>query len=131
MHNIQYYEDRLLELERTLSAQVGRAVANGRGEFIDVAHDVGEMGMAGEAASEAFMHADRDAIVLTQVRDALARVKEGTFGACVVDGAPIEAKRLEAVPWARYCLKHEQALEAPAASSRFDAGNDAVKRDLE
>jgi RNA polymerase-binding transcription factor DksA len=29
----------------------------------------------------------------------------------VVDGAPIEEKRLEAVPWTPYCLKHQQLLE--------------------
>ncbi len=29
----------------------------------------------------------------------------------VVDGGPIEEKRLEAIPWAAYCLKHEKLLE--------------------
>jgi RNA polymerase-binding transcription factor DksA len=30
----------------------------------------------------------------------------------VVDGGPIEEKRLEAVPWTPYCLKHQKLLEA-------------------
>jgi DnaK suppressor protein len=45
------------------------------------------------------------------VRDALKRIEEGTFGKCVVDGGAIEEKRLNAVPWTPYCLKHEQLLE--------------------
>ena len=40
----------------------------------------------------------------------------GTFGTCVVDGGPIEEKRLDAVPWTRYCLKHEALLEASSGS---------------
>jgi DnaK suppressor protein len=110
--NVQHYKDRLLELEKTLSARIGRTVADAGREFIDSAHDVGEAGVADEAASEEFADADRDSIVLTQVRDALARVENGTFGACLVDGGPIEEKRLDAVPWTPYCLKHEGLIEA-------------------
>jgi DnaK suppressor protein len=114
--NVQHYKDRLLDLEKTLSARIGRAVADGRREFIDSAHDVGEASVADEVASAEFADADRDSIVLKQVRDALARVDNGTFGTCLVDGGPIEEKRLDAVPWTPHCLKHEQLLEAPSAS---------------
>jgi DnaK suppressor protein len=48
---------------------------------------------------------------LNQVRDALKRIDEGTFGTCVVDGKPIEDARLQAVPWTPYCLKHQQLRE--------------------
>src|SRR6267142_7023853 len=50
--------------------------------------------------------------VLQQVRDALQRIEDGIFGCCVVDGEPIEPKRLEAVPWTPYCVKHRKLLEA-------------------
>jgi DnaK suppressor protein len=54
--------------------------------------------------------------VLKQVREALGRVADGTFGTCIVDGGPIEERRLEAEPWTPYCLKHEQRLEGMASS---------------
>jgi DnaK suppressor protein len=114
--NVQHYKQRLVDLEKTLSAQAGRAAADGRREFIDSAHDVGEAGAADEAASEEFTEAERASTVLKQVRDALARVGDGTFGKCIVDGEPIEEKRLDAVPWSPYCLKHEQLLEASSPS---------------
>ncbi len=113
--NVRHYQDRLLELEKTLSARTGRAVTAGRQEFIDSAHDIGDASVADEAASEKFTEADRDSTVLQQVRDALARVEAGTFGACIVDGEPIEQKRLDAVPWTPYCLKHEEQLEASSS----------------
>jgi RNA polymerase-binding transcription factor len=115
--NIEHYKQRLLELEKTLSARIGQQADQGRGEFIDSAHDVGDASVADEAASEEFTEAEHDADVLHQVRDALGRVADGTFGTCIVDGGPIEERRLEALPWTRYCLKHAQRLEG-AASSR-------------
>ena len=115
--NIQHYKQRLLGLEKTLSARIGQETDHGRGEFIDSAHDVGDASVADEVASEEFTEAEHDADVLQQVRDALARVDDGTFGRCIVDGGPIEEQRLEAVPWTPYCLKHAERREV-AASTR-------------
>jgi RNA polymerase-binding transcription factor len=41
---------------------------------------------------------------LGQVEDALERVAAGTFGACLRCGRPIAPERLEALPWAAYCI---------------------------
>jgi DnaK suppressor protein len=114
--NIQHYRDLLLDFEKNLSARTDREIADGRREFIDSAHDVGDASVADAAASEKFIEADRDSMMLKQVREALARVKAGTFGTCIVDGGPIEQKRLDAAPWTPYCLQHEQLLEASSPS---------------
>ena len=106
------YKQRLLEMEQTLSGRIGREADQGRGEFIDSAHDAGDASVADEVSSEQFTEAEHDANVLQQVRDALRRIADGTFGACIVDGGPIEEQRLEGVPWTPYCLKHETRLEA-------------------
>jgi DnaK suppressor protein len=115
--NIPHYKQRLLDLEKDLSARIGQETDQGRENSIDSAHDVGDASVADEVASEEFAEAEHNADVLQQVRDALGRVDDGTFGTCIVDGGPIEEARLEAVPWTPYCLKHAQRLEA-AASSR-------------
>jgi len=115
MHmNIQHYKQRLIDLEKALSARISQEAGQGRGEFIDSAHDVGDASVADAAASEEFAEVEHNSDVLQQVRDALGRVADGTFGKCVVDGGPIEEPRLEAVPWARYCLKHAQRREVAA-----------------
>src|SRR4030095_13746462 len=102
--NIQHYKQRLLDLEQTLSAQIGQEADQGRGEFIESAHDVGDASVADEVASEEFTEAEHNSAVLKQVREALDRVADGTFGRCVVDGGPIEERRLEGVPRAPTCL---------------------------
>src|SRR3954463_16228582 len=109
--DIERYKQRLLDLERSLSARVDRETDAGREQFIDSAHDIGDASVADEAASEEFTGAEHNATVLQRVREALDRVSDGTFGRCLVDGGPIEERRLEAVPWTPYCVKHEQQVE--------------------
>jgi DnaK suppressor protein len=41
---------------------------------------------------------------LDEVEAALARLETGCFGTCEDCGGPISLARLQAVPWARYCL---------------------------
>src|SRR5437773_6321747 len=109
--NLEQYKNRLIDLEKKLSARTDREVADGRKEFLDSAHDLGDASVADEAASGKFSEAEADSTVLSQVRDALTRIEDGTFGKCIVDDGPIEKKRLDAVPWTPYCLKHERQRE--------------------
>ena len=110
--NAQRYKKRLLEREEQLSARRERELQQGREEVLDTAHDLGDASVADVAAESHFTEAELDSIILQQVRDALARIESGTFGKCIVDGGPIEEKRLDAVPWTPYCLKHQALLEA-------------------
>jgi len=48
---------------------------------------------------------------LHEVLDALQRIECGTYGICEITGEPIEAKRLNAIPWARYSCAGQQDLE--------------------
>ncbi len=45
-------------------------------------------------------------VQLRDVTTALQRVADGSYGVCTACGAPIEKKRLEALPSARTCLAH-------------------------
>ncbi len=110
--NIQHYKQRLLELEKTLTSRTKRDLAGGREQIIDSAHDIGDASVADVAADDEFTQAELDSAVLTQVREALSRIANGTYGKCAIDGGPIEDKRLEAVPWSAYCLKHQKLIEA-------------------
>ena len=114
--NIQNCKERLLGLDHELSARTGREMGRAREQLVDFVGDAGDASVADETASENFTKAELDSTVLSQVRDALRRIGEGTFGACVVDGRPIEAKRLEAVPWTPYCLQHQNLRERASRS---------------
>ncbi len=49
--------------------------------------------------------------LLTEVKDALKRIENGSYGQCVDCGQSIPEKRLEALPWAARCIKDEERLE--------------------
>jgi DnaK suppressor protein len=41
---------------------------------------------------------------LRLIQEALDRIEAGDYGVCVACEEPIPAKRLQALPWARYCV---------------------------
>ena len=52
--------------------------------------------------------------LLQQIEDALERMAEGTYGKCEECNDPIPKARLDAIPYATYCLPCRQALEDEA-----------------
>jgi DnaK suppressor protein len=48
---------------------------------------------------------------LHEIDDALNRIRAGTYGICEVDGDPIAATRLRAIPWTRFCHAAAEAAE--------------------
>ena len=110
--NVEVYKRVLLDLRTTFSARLSGDAANGRAQRLDVAGDAADAAVVDESGSEDFSEAERDWAILTQIDAALRRIDDGTYGRCAVDGAPIEQNRLDAVPWAAYCVRHQTLLEA-------------------
>ena len=48
---------------------------------------------------------ESEARTMRDVRAALDRIREGTYGTCLECDEPIALKRLTAVPWASFCLR--------------------------
>jgi len=53
----------------------------------------------------------RDRGLLNSVDAALKRISEGTFGLCLNCEQEINAKRLEAIPWVRYCITCQELID--------------------
>ena len=64
----------------------------------------------------AIRNVDRESNLLRDVKNALRRIHEGTFGACMDCESPISPKRLGAVPWAAYCIQCQEAAEQARAN---------------
>ena len=54
---------------------------------------------------------ERESQMVADIDQALLRMKEGSYGRCVKCNKPIDEKRLEAVPTARYDAACQEALE--------------------
>lgn len=61
---------------------------------------------------------DSERKLLQEIDDTLQRIQEGTFGICEGTGEPISKARLEAKPWARYCVEYAQKLEKGLVAER-------------
>jgi DnaK suppressor protein len=69
-----------------------------------------EVQLAGEREL-AIRNLDREANLLRNVRAALFRINEGSYGVCMHCEEEIKPKRLEAVPWAAYCINCQEAAD--------------------
>jgi DnaK suppressor protein len=87
--NVQEYKQRLLDLQARLSTRVRREWEQAREQVIDIPRDAADDSVTDEAQTEDLTEAELDATVLQQVREALQRIENGTFGRCVIDGEPI------------------------------------------
>jgi DnaK suppressor protein len=54
---------------------------------------------------------ENEARWIHDIRSALDKIQNGTYGECEVCEEPIGRRRLDAVPWARLCLACQSAAE--------------------
>jgi len=71
----------------------------------------------------AIRNLDRESQLLRQVRFALRRIGEGTYGVCLHCEEEISPKRLAAVPWTQYCIHCQEMADQ---SHVHDDGVDGV-----
>ena len=63
---------------------------------------------------------DSERRLLDAVSSALGRIKRGTFGICLGTGKQIQKRRLEAMPWAKYCIDYATQIEKGLAEEVDD-----------
>jgi DnaK suppressor protein len=59
----------------------------------------------------AIRNLDRESNLMRNVRAALRRLDEGSFGVCAHCEEPLSPKRLAAVPWAALCIRCQEAAD--------------------
>ena len=93
-------EDKAREVRRRMSTPVAAEIVARREE----PNDTGDL--AGQSHEEwIFLNQNaQNASLLRQVVEALERIQDGSYGTCAECDKPISPKRMEAVPWAKYCI---------------------------
>jgi DnaK suppressor protein len=99
-------------------AEIAASLRNRDEIAIEKAADaIDEVQLAGEREL-AIRNLDRESILLRNVRAALARIADGSFGTCLHCEEDISPKRLNAVPWAPFCIRCQEAADR----HEFEAG---------
>lgn len=102
------FRKQLAEKQEDLLRAVSKTDQDGR-----EADEEGTQDLADKAANaytkEFLFHQSNDnRQILALVNEALERTKNGSYGVCVECGRDVQAKRLEAVPWARHCIECQE-----------------------
>jgi DnaK suppressor protein len=105
------YRDRLLERREGLFKQVNEAELSSRERDSEATQDPADMAANAYTKELLISMSANDRRLLDLIDEALLRTEAGEYGDCVNCGEPVAEKRLEAVPWARYCLKCQDLQE--------------------
>lgn len=109
-------EKKAEEVRRSMSAQKAAQVI----ARLDVPSDEGDLS---QQHHEEWIFLNRNTIdmkLLREISDALHRIDLGQYGVCMECEEQISMKRLEAVPWARYCVTCQEAIAARIASGEME-----------
>src|SRR5437763_6555500 len=92
-------------------AELSAGLRNREDIAIEKAADaIDEVQLAGEREL-AIRNLDRESGLLRKVKAALARIDDGSFGTCMHCEEEIGTKRLNAVPWAPFCIRCQEAAD--------------------
>ena len=105
-------EKKAEEVRRSMSAQKAAQLV-GR---LDVPSDEGDLS---QQHHEEWIFLNRNTIDmrhLREINDALHRIDTDQYAICLECEEPISTKRLDAVPWAKYCVTCQESIAARIAS---------------
>ena len=99
-------EKKAEEVRRSMSAQKAAQVVS----RLDVPSDEGDLS---QQHHEEWIFLNRNTLdmkLLREIADALHRIDTDMYGICPECDEPISTKRLDAVPWARYCVTCQERI---------------------
>ena len=105
------FKKRLLEKQRQLTDEVGRSAVYGKDQEDDSIKDLGDQANTAYTREFFFELGNGSHRLLRDVVDALLKIDTGAFGDCERCGESIAEKRLEALPFARYCIDCQRTVE--------------------
>jgi DnaK suppressor protein len=103
-------------------AELVHFVSNREGIAIEKSPDALDEVQHAAERELAIRNLDRESNLLRNVRGALRRLNDGTFGTCVHCEEEISPKRLAAVPWTAYCIQCQELADRNQAegNEQFD-----------
>ena len=108
-------ESKAEEVRASMSAQKAAQVV----ARLDCPSDEGDLS---QQSHEEWIFLNRNTIdikLLREISQALHRIDDGTYAVCPECEEPISSKRLDALPWARFCVKCQEEIAAKIAAGDY------------
>jgi DnaK suppressor protein len=89
---------------------------------VDSAQDSADRCVTSLSKESLFERSSQQRTLLRVIEVALRRIADGSFGVCVTCSDDIEDRRLDALPWAQFCLQCQEAIEEHVRRELFGPG---------
>jgi DnaK suppressor protein len=99
------------EVLEARQAELTAVIKNREGITIEKSPDALDEVQNAAERELAIRNLDRESNLLRNVRAALRRIDDGSFGVCVHCDEDISPKRIAAVPWTPYCIGCQEAAD--------------------
>jgi len=110
-NNHDALHSRLLQQREDMMSMYKRDLRVGQESSEDGTEDIVDRANNAYHRELMFSLSDGERQLLLQIQEALARMENGAYGACVHCGDTIAMPRLQAVPWTRYCIDCQELQE--------------------
>ena len=108
---MEKYRRLLDEKKNTLSAEIAKTRSAEEETTEESTQDIADKAVSSYTREFLYSLTDGERTTLLRIDDALGRIEEGTYGFCVNCATAMTEKRLNAVPWAPYCLDCQELSE--------------------
>ncbi len=112
--------NRYKEILEAKQAELAKVLRNRDGITIEKSPDALDEVQNAAERELAIRNLDRESNLLRNVRIALHRIDDGSYGVCLHCEEDISPKRLNAVPWTPYCIQCQEL-----ADRNQEEGNEA------
>ena len=108
---VERYKKQLLAKQEEIRRMVVRSDQDGREANGEIIQDSADRAANSYTKEFLFHQSDDNRRILQLIQDALRRTEDGSYGICVECQQNVQAKRLDAVPWARHCIECQEKQE--------------------
>src|ERR1700689_373646 len=105
------YRKKLQAKREELVQNIARTEEEGRTADEDTTVDLADKAANSYTKEFLFGQTNTERNLLALIDGALKRLKDGTFGECANCEEEMQQKRLDAVPWAAYCIECQEKKE--------------------
>jgi DnaK suppressor protein len=108
---MEKYRRLLDDKKASLSAEIAKTRSAEEETTEESTQDIADKAVSSYTREFLYSLTDGERNTLLHIDDALGRIDEGTYGLCLNCGQLMTEKRLNAVPWAPYCLDCQELNE--------------------
>ncbi|MEM9293513.1 MAG: TraR/DksA C4-type zinc finger protein [Acidobacteriota bacterium] len=109
--DLEALRNKLLEEKERVEQLYRNDLKAGQSSLDEASDDLVDRATSAQSRELNFSLSNTELSLLKEINSALDRIEDGTYGTCQNTGTFIGLPRLQAVPWARYCVSSQELAE--------------------